>query len=94
MCHESDVNKHIRHLSQCSMLSRELRNSIPNGLLNAVLAETVTTGCLNGIPQSHEADRALIFTLEGWVKLHVIALEGGSSLETSGGAANEGARAL
>ncbi len=54
----------VKHTLQTNFkCSRVLQSSIPNGLLNAVLAEAVSTGRLDGIPQSHEADGALVFTL-------------------------------
>lgn len=68
--------------------------SLPNGLFNAILAETVAARRLDGIPQSHEADGTLVFTLQGRVELDVVALLGRRWLETGRGVAAEGARAL
>lgn len=68
--------------------------SLPNGLFNAILAETVAARCLDGVPQSHEADGTLVFTLQGRVELHVVALLGRRCLEAGQGVAAEGARAL
>lgn len=68
-----------------------MHNSIPDGFLNAALAEAVTTACLNGVPQSHETNGALVFTLQRWIKLHIVALQGGS---LKAAAAHEGTRVL
>ena len=92
--HEVSVYKGLIILSLSSVLFWKNHNSLPNGFLNAVLAETVTAGCLNSIPKSHEADGTLVFNLQGRVKLHVVALEGLIGLKTGGVAEDEGARRL
>lgn len=61
---EFSVNNSIIDLCQCiTALKAEWCDNLPNRLLNTALAEAVTTACLYGIPQSHEADRTLVFAL-------------------------------
>lgn len=73
---------------------RTKRQSLPNGLFNAILAEAVAARRLDGIPQSHEADGTLVFALQGRVELDVVALLGRRCLEVGQSGAAEGARAL
>lgn len=47
---------------------------IPDGLLYAAATEAMSTRCLHSRPQGHKANGALVFALQGWVELHIIAL--------------------
>lgn len=71
---------------------------LPYWLDNAAFAETVATGRLHCLPQSHQADGTLVFALEGRVELHVVALrflgEGGGRGAGAGAAAQAGALLL
>lgn len=48
--------------------------SLPYWFDNAAFAETVATGRLHRLPQSHQTDRTLVFAFQGRVELHVVSL--------------------
>lgn len=56
----------------------------------------MAAGRLHGFPQSHQTDGTLVFTLQGWVELHVVSLRllGEGAGRVGGGAAHAGALLL